>query len=122
MDKNRLLAGRRERRRNHVRNRLRGTQEQPRLCVVRSLKHLSVQIIDDENNRTLVSASTKDKGLRDDLKVGGNCDAATKLGKVVAERALAAGIKTVKFDRGASRYHGRLAALADAAREGGLAF
>jgi large subunit ribosomal protein L18 len=92
------------------------------MSVHRSLSNLSVQIIDDAQGKTLVSASTREKSVRDQIGYGGNCKAAEQLGKLVAERAVAAGIKKVAFDRGSSRYHGRLAALADAARAGGLEF
>lgn len=122
MDKNKELQKKRLRRRRHVRNRLRGTAEHPRLCVQRSLKHFSCQVIDDLNGKTLASASTRDKALRDALKQSGNCDAAAVVGKAIAEKATAAGITTVKLDRGHAKYHGRVKAFADAAREGGLQF
>jgi large subunit ribosomal protein L18 len=104
-----------------VRKRIRGTAERPRLTVFRSLKHTYAQVIDDSIGRTLVSASTLDKDLAGSLKYGGNIEAATAIGKAIAERALA-GIKQVAFDRGPAQYHGRVAALAQAAREGGLDF
>jgi large subunit ribosomal protein L18 len=110
------------RRRRHVRNRVRGTAEQPRMCVQRSLKHIACQLIDDLAGKTLVSASTRDQDLRDQVQYGGNKDAAAIVGKAIAEKALAANIKEVRFDRGHCRYHGRVAALADAAREAGLTF
>ena len=113
---------RQRRRKQHVRNKLRGDQATPRMSVVRSHKNVACQLIDDENGVTLVSASTRDKDLRDAVQYGGNCDAAKAVGKAVAEKALAPGIKTVRFDRGHQRYHGRVAALADAAREAGLSF
>lgn len=122
MDKNKKQDKNRQRRRFHVRNKLRGTADHPRLCVNRSLAHFSCQLIDDVNGKTLASASTKDKSLRGDLKFGGNCDAAAAIGKAVAERAVAAGIKRVKLDRGHCKYHGRVKAFADAAREAGLEF
>jgi len=109
------------RRRNHVRNRVRATGRF-RLSVFRSNKHMSAQIIDDEAGRTLVSASTSEKDLGGVGKAHGNVAAAQKIGKILADRALAAGIKQVAFDRGAYSYHGRVAALANAAREGGLEF
>ena len=90
------------------------------MSVQRTLKHISCQLIDDLTGRTLVSVSTKDSALRDQVKYGGNCEAAVAIGKAVAEKALEADIKSVRLDRGHSRYHGRLAALADAAREAGL--
>ena len=108
------------RRRRHVRNKIRGDSDRPRLTVHRSHKNIAVQVIDDDAGRTLVAASTRDTDVRGDVKYGGNKDAAQKLGKIIAEKALAAGIKQVKFDRGHYKYHGRIAALADAAREAGL--
>ena len=90
------------------------------MSVVRSHKNVACQLVDDENGVTLVSASTQDKALSGDVAYGGNCDAAKAVGKAVAEKALAAGIKRVRFDRGHLKYHGRVAALADAAREAGL--
>jgi large subunit ribosomal protein L18 len=113
---------RRQRRCFHVRNRVRGTQERPRLSVDRSLKHISCQVIDDSAGRTLVSASTRDKDLRAQVPYGGNKEAAKVIGRAIAEKAKQAGITQVCFDRGTSRYHGRVAALADAAREAGLSF
>jgi large subunit ribosomal protein L18 len=105
-----------------VRKRIRGTPERPRLSVVRSHKHISVQIVDDLAGQTLAAASSLDKKLSGKLKSGGNQTAAEAVGKAIAERAAAAGIKAVCFDRGPYRYHGRVAALAKAAREGGLNF
>lgn len=122
MEQRKIVNGQRERRAFRVRNRVRGTALRPRMCVNRSLKNLSVQLIDDASGKTLVSATTLDKALRSTFKTGGNCEAATKLGKIVAEKALAAGLKQVAFDRGSCRYHGRVAALADAARAAGLEF
>lgn len=113
---------RRWRRRNHVRSRLTPDSERPRLSVFRSNKHLYCQIIDDEAGKTLAAASTTDKSIRDQISYGGNCDAAEAVGKAIAERAVAAGIKQVKFDRGHYKYHGRVAKFADAARDGGLEF
>ncbi|MEM9644978.1 MAG: 50S ribosomal protein L18 [Planctomycetota bacterium] len=120
MDKNKKLQKKRLRRRNHVRNRLRGSSDLPRLCIHRSLKHFSCQLVDDSAGKTLVSASTRDKALRDSVKIGGNCDAAAEVGKALAEKASAAGIQTVKLDRGHNKFHGRVKAFADAAREAGL--
>ena len=97
-----------------------GTTERPRLNVFRSLKHIYAQIIDDTKGVTLVSASTLDKELKENY--GGNKDAAKAVGKLVAERALAAGIKSVVFDRVGYIYHGRVKELAEGAREGGLEF
>ena len=120
MNKQKEVNKRRQRRRRHVRNRVRGTGDRPRLCVQRSLKHIGCQIIDDLAGTTLVSASTRDRELRDQVSYGGNKDAAEIVGKAIAEKAAEAGIKEVRFDRGHSKYHGRVAALADAAREAGL--
>ena len=111
-----------QRRRFRVRKRVRGTSERPRLTVFRSNEHIYAQLIDDLAGKTLCSAATREADLRGDIKYGGNCDAAQAVGKVLAERALAAGIKQASFDRGHCRYHGRVAALADAAREAGLSF
>ena len=122
MDKNKQLAKKRLRRRQHVRNKLRGSADQPRLCVHRSLKHFSCQVVDDSTGKTLVSASTRDSAVRGKVANGGNCDAAAEIGKLIAEKVSAAGIKTVRFDRGHNKYHGRVKAFADAAREGGLQF
>ena len=122
MQKNRLLNVRRERRRNRVRKRVRGSVERPRLTVTRSHKNVSCQIIDDAAGRTLVSASTLDADLRSQVGYGGNKTAAEAVGKAIAAKAIAAGITQVAFDRGHFRYHGRIAALADAAREAGLSF
>ena len=94
----------------------------PRLSVFRSGKHIYAQIIDDAQGRTLAAASSLDATLRTDLRTGADKEAASKVGKLVAERALAAGVTTVVFDRGSYIYHGRVKALAEAAREGGLSF
>jgi large subunit ribosomal protein L18 len=94
----------------------------PRLSVFRSGKHIYAQVIDDGVGRTLAAASSLDKSLREGLKTGADKSAASAVGKLVAERALAAGVKEVVFDRGSYLYHGRVKALAEAAREGGLAF
>jgi large subunit ribosomal protein L18 len=112
----------RQRRQFRVRKRIRGSQARPRLTVFRSHKHTYAQVIDDLAGRTLAAASTVDKDLRDQIRYGGNKTAAQAIGRAIAERALAAGIKQVAFDRGACQYHGRVAALADAAREAGLSF
>lgn len=105
-----------------VRRRVAGTADRPRLAVFRSLKHIYAQVIDDRTGRTLVSASTLDRQLRQQVRNGGNVAAAKIVGRVVAERARAAGIERVVFDRGGYKYHGRVQALADAAREAGLQF
>lgn len=94
----------------------------PRLSVFRSGRHIYAQVIDDAAGRTLAAASTLEKDLRGSLKTGADKDAATTVGKLVAERAIAAGVSQVVFDRGPFLYHGRVKALAEAAREGGLAF
>jgi large subunit ribosomal protein L18 len=96
--------------------------ERPRLSVFRSSQHIYAQVIDDKRGHTLAAASTLDKALRDKLKTGANTAAAGEVGKLVAERAKAAGVDKVVFDRGAYLFHGRVKALADAAREGGLQF
>jgi len=105
-----------------VRQTLAGTPERPRLAVYRSLKHIYAQVIDDRAGRTLVSASSLDKQARQQIKGGSNIAAAKVIGKLVAERARAAGIEKVVFDRGGYKYHGRVEALANAAREAGLKF
>jgi large subunit ribosomal protein L18 len=111
------------RRRQRVRSRLRrAANNRPRLSVFRSSKHIYAQIIDDTSGRTLAAASTLDGGLKTSLKTGADRAAASAVGKLVAERAKAAGVGQVVFDRGAYLFHGRVKALADAAREGGLDF
>ncbi len=122
MDHNRRILRQRKRRSYRVRKRVRGTPDRPRLSVARSHKNIAAQIIDDLSGKTLVSASTIEKEVSGALKYGGNKDAAQAVGKLVAERAAAAGIGDVCFDRGPYKYHGRVAALADAARESGLKF
>ena len=114
-----LQQRRRERLRFQLRRKAGG---RPRLSVFRSGKHIYAQIIDDAAGRTLAAASSLDRGLREELKTGADKSAAAAVGKLVAERALAAGVSAVVFDRGSYLYHGRVKALADAAREGGLAF
>ncbi len=108
----------RDRRHRRVRKKVSGTAERPRLAVFRSSKHIYVQAIDDLTGRTLVSASTMEKDLRGAATA--TTDAAKNVGKLVGERAQAAGITTVVFDRGGFKYHGRVAAVADGAREAGL--
>jgi len=105
-----------------VRTRVEGTPQRPRLCVYRSLHHIYAQVIDDRTGRTLASASSLDKTTRQQLKGGGNVAAAKVIGKAIAERARAAGVEQVVFDRGGYKYHGRVQALAQAAREAGLKF
>ncbi|MCC7077467.1 MAG: 50S ribosomal protein L18 [Acidimicrobiia bacterium] len=106
------------RRKRRVRKKIRGTTARPRLVVYRSNRHMYAQVIDDTAHRTLVAAST----LEDGIDTGGNCDAATQVGKAVGERAVAAGIAEVVFDRNGNLFHGRVKALADAARDAGLKF
>ena len=101
-----------------IRHKVRGTGARPRLAVYRSLNHIYAQVIDDDKAQTLASASTTEKSLG--VKSGGNIDAAKKIGQTIAERALAAGIESVVFDRGGYLYHGRVKALTDAARAAGL--
>jgi len=114
----------RERRRIHkrIRAKISGNSARPRLCVYRSLKYMYAQIVDDSQGKTLAAASTMEKDLRSDLKHTGNIEASKRLGKIIAERAKAKGIETVVFDRGGYLYHGRVKAVAEAARESGLKF
>src|SRR5947199_6945030 len=104
--------------RTRIRRRVRGTAERPRLAIFRSLNHIYAQLVDDERGATLASASSVEKDLRG--TTGGNVEAARRVGQAIAERARAAGVESVVFDRGGFRYHGRVKALADAAREAGL--
>lgn len=113
---------RNRRARYRIRARLSGTAERPRLAVHKSLRYIYAQLIDDRVGRTLVQASSLEKGIRAELDSSGNLKAASAVGTVVAERALELGIKSVVFDRGGYVYHGRVKALADAAREKGLQF
>ena len=113
---------RRLKRHARVRKNVFGTPEKPRMCVFRSNANISVQIIDDVNGKTLVSASSLDKDLKKEIAYGGNKDAAKAVGKSIGEKAVAAGIKEVCFDRGGYLFHGRVKELADAAREAGLEF
>jgi len=122
MDHHKATGKQRQRRRYRVRKRLHGTPERPRLCVSRSHRNITAQVIDDLSGNTIVSASTSNKSLAKGLKYGGNAGAAEAIGKAVAERAIEAGVTQVCFDRGDSKYHGRVAALADAARAAGLKF
>lgn len=105
-----------------IRRKMSGSPRRPRLCVYRSLNHIYAQIVDDSLGTTLVSASTVEQEVRGDLKNAGNIQAAKTVGKIVAERAKAKGIEAVVFDRGGYLYHGRVKALAEAARECGLKF
>jgi len=117
-DKNKI----RKRKHVRVRKKISGTAECPRLCVFRSNAHIYAQIIDDVAGTTLVAASTLDKDVKASTSVGSNIEAASQVGKLIAERAQAKGITEVVFDRGGYLYHGRVAALAQAAREAGLSF
>ena len=114
----RITTRRQRRRRIHarIRRKVAGTPERPRLAVFRSLQHIYAQVIDDAAGRTLVAAGSREVGIED----GGNTRGATAVGEKLAERARAAGIEVVVFDRGGARYHGRVKALADAMREGGI--
>ncbi len=112
----------RKRRHQRIRAKISGTAERPRLNVFRSLEHIYVQVIDDVAGRTLASASTLDKSLESELSGKNKREQATAVGKVIAQRAKDAGISQVIFDRGGYLYHGRVKALADGAREGGLEF
>ncbi len=120
----RKLSREAHRRRIHVRMRktLAGTPERPRLCVHRSSKHIRAQVIDDQTGRTIVSASSLDAEVKAQIKGGGNIAASKVVGKVVAERAKSKGVDKVVFDRGGYQYHGRVQAVAEAAREAGLNF
>ena len=110
-----------QRRKKHVRKKIWGDPDRPRLTVFRSARHIYVQIIDDDNGATLVSAGTLNKDFADRQK-GGNVQAATAVGQELARKALAVGIRQVKFDRNGYKFHGRIKALADASREAGLVF
>lgn len=122
MNPQKLKQVRQLRRRRHVRRKIVGTVERPRLTVFRSSKHIYAQLIDDLNGRTLAAASSNSPDLRKDAAYGGNVKAAKAVGKRLAEVAKELGITKAAFDRGHYRYHGRIKALADAAREGGLQF
>ncbi|MBE5844925.1 MAG: 50S ribosomal protein L18 [Butyrivibrio sp.] len=112
----------REKKHLRIRNRFSGTAERPRLAVFRSNNHMYAQVIDDVAGKTIVSASTLEKDIKSALKATDNVDAAAYIGDVVAKRAMEKGIKAVVFDRGGYIYHGKVAALADAARKAGLEF
>jgi len=120
VNKDKFIGKQRQRRRYRVRKRLRGDAECPRMSISRTAKHIGCQLIDDFSRKTIVAVSTRDKDLRESIAYGGNKDAAAAIGKAIAERALAAGVQGVRLDRGHGKYHGRIAALADAAREAGL--
>lgn len=119
MDRQKTKQVKRRRRRTSIRKRVIGTPMKPRLSVYRSLRHIYVQVIDDMNGKTICAASTLDAGVTDST---GTVEGSAAVGKTVAERAKEKGITEVVFDRGGFRYHGRVKALADAAREGGLKF
>jgi len=121
-DKNKAKAVRLERRKHHIRKNVFGTPERPRLSVYRSAKHIYAQLIDDYAGKTLASVATTADDVRGELKTGANVAAAKKAGAAIAQKAKDAGITKVSFDRGGRMYHGRVKALADAAREGGLQF
>ncbi|GIW74519.1 MAG: 50S ribosomal protein L18 [Phycisphaerales bacterium] len=120
MDRQKAKQARRSRRRIGIRKRIHGTAEVPRLSVYRSLRHVYAQLVNDLDGTTICAASTMDKGFTG--QATGNVQAAREVGRLLAERARAKGIEKVVFDRGGFRYHGRVRALADAAREGGLKF
>jgi len=122
MNQQKVKLVRRLRRRNHVRRKIVGTAEKPRLTVFRSSKHIYAQLIDDMNGVTIASCSSNAQALRTSLPYGGNVKAAKVVGSKLAEAAKAKGIEAVAFDRGHYKYHGRIKALADGAREGGLQF
>jgi len=119
---NKLKIVRRTQRKARVSGGVRGTTERPRLSIFRSVKNIYAQIIDDTTGKTIVAASSVSKDAKKSLKHGGNKSAATEIGKAIAEQAKAKGVTQVAFDRGGYRYHGRVKALADAAREAGLKF
>ncbi len=122
MDKQKLKREKLARRQRRVRGKISGTAARPRLRVTRTNTNIYAQVIDDVTARTLVSASSIDAEFKASGKNGGNIEGAAEVGKIVAERALAAGIDTIVFDRGGRLYHGRVKALAEAAREAGLKF
>ena len=122
MDPQKLKHRRQLRRRRHVRNRIVGTPEKPRLTVFRSSKHIYAQLVDDVHGVTLAAASSAQKGVKAGSPYGGNKKAAIEVGKKIAAAAKEKGIAKAAFDRGHYRYHGRVKALADGAREGGLKF
>ncbi|HAG81180.1 MAG TPA: 50S ribosomal protein L18 [Cyanobacteria bacterium UBA12227] len=111
-----------QRRHRRIRGKVEGTAERPRLAVFRSNQHIYVQVIDDNLQHTLAAASTLEPTLKSDLKSGSTCEASAAVGKLIAQRSLEKGISKVVFDRGGNIYHGRVKALADAAREAGLDF
>jgi len=120
MNRNALKTKQRNRRRIGIRKRIQGTPQRPRLCVFKSLNHMYAQVVDDLAGRTLAAASTKEKGSP--AGKTGNCSAAAQVGQRIAERATKAGVSAVVFDRGGFKFHGRVKALAEAARKAGLKF
>ena len=123
MPRVRKLSSRRQIRHKRVRKKVSGTSDRPRMAVFRSLRHIYVQIIDDSQGRTLAAASSLDPAIRSEVNGSeAKSDVSTLVGKLIAERAAEKGVKTVVFDRGGFKYHGRTKALAEAARQGGLAF
>ena len=122
MNQRKNIQVRRQRRQHHVRRRLFGTSERPRLAVFRSSKHIYAQVINDASGTTLAAASTLDPEIRAQKSYGGNKAAASVVGRMIAERAKQAGIDKICFDRRSYKYHGRVEALAQAAREAGLQF
>lgn len=122
MSQREIIETRRVRRQRRVRKKLSGTPERPRLCIFRSSKHIYAQVINDANGTTLASASSLDPEIKGQAPYGGNKAAAALVGRAVAERAKGAGIDKICFDRRSYKYHGRVQALADAAREAGLQF
>ena len=122
MNHERAILRQRQRRRFRVRKRLRGTADRPRLSISRTHRHIFAQLIDDLAGKTLVSAGSMDKELVKGISYGGNKDAASAVGKAIAERAKEAGVVSCALDRGHCKFHGRVAALAEAARENGLSF
>lgn len=111
-----------QRRHRRIRGKVSGSAERPRLAIFRSNEHIYAQVIDDTIHSTLVAASTVEPELKSKLSSGGNCTASTEVGKLIAQRSLEKGISKVVFDRGGNLYHGRIKALAEAAREAGLDF
>jgi large subunit ribosomal protein L18 len=122
MNKEKYIVNQRSRRRQRIRKRVSGDAARPRLSVFRSSRHTYAQIIDDKAGVTIVAASTLSENFGDEVKHGGNKVAAAKVGEAVARKALATGIRQVRFDRGGYKYHGRIRALAEAARQAGLLF
>lgn len=122
MDKNKRKKNKWLARKKRVRRKIKGTAKMPRLAVYRSLKHIYAQAINDTEGVTIVSSSTIDKELRDKINNGGNKQSAYEVGRIIAQRLLAKGINTIVFDRSGYKYHGRVKALAEGARENGLKF